>query len=509
MKKRYIFAHLLLLLFFGPASGLHATAVISTPPASGVIITAVQVAKNNEFVEIYNSSEQTVDVTEWQIQYRSAGSQKSSPWESKAAVACVPGSAVGCRVELPSHQRLIFANYEIANLVTQQLSPGNSSGGAFYDSKGQIRLASPVDGDSANFDQQDMIGYGGGNAKVAETTPVGDPGGEVMLRKVDEFGKIIDTNNNAADFQLGCYTPMSQDVPFDKWLAALGGVCQAPANEDEDMVPVTTQPGDGTGQTETPVGDVTNPGQGAVSPTYLPLKISELLPDPASPQVDSSDEFIELYNPNSEAVNTSGYTLETGADFRYHYVLGSQAIAPGGYLAIKSGESHLSLSNSGTTVRLLDPGADVVDLVDSYGLAKTGQGWAFVNGIWQWTTTPTPGQPNVLTLPAAVVPKATATSSVKKTVSIPKTANSKSTKSSTPRAVKAAKTAATQSSPAPAQGGNGGFNLDYALLIPIGAITVGYALYEYRANLARFFRKIRLALTSRNKSEVEPIQQMD
>ena len=41
-------------------------------------------------------------------------------------------------------------------------------------------------------------------------------------------------------------------------------------------------------------------------------QISELLPNPAGTGNDATDEFIELYNPNDQPFDLSGFVLQTG-----------------------------------------------------------------------------------------------------------------------------------------------------------------------------------------------------
>jgi hypothetical protein len=175
---------------------------------------------------------------------------------------------------------------------------------------------------------------------------------------------------------------------------------------------------------------------------WLPLQISELLPNPANPQTDANDEFIEIYNPNDEAVDVEGYSVQTGNNFSYKQILATGTIAPHGYMVLTSGETVLSLANTGGKARLLSPVNEILSETTAYSDAEAGQAWAYINGGWQWTTTPTPGVLNVLTAPIIIAPI------VKSVVpAIKKTAakTSKATKAATTKTpqVKAAKTTKT------------------------------------------------------------------
>jgi hypothetical protein len=51
------------------------------------------------------------------------------------------------------------------------------------------------------------------------------------------------------------------------------------------------------------------PSAAVVTKTYPFVQISELLPNPKTPETDADNEFIELYNPNKQAVDLTGYQI--------------------------------------------------------------------------------------------------------------------------------------------------------------------------------------------------------
>lgn len=193
-------------------------------------------------------------------------------------------------------------------------------------------------------------------------------------------------------------------------------------------------------------------------------QITELLPNPTSPQTDADDEFIELYNPNESAFDLSGFTLEIGLTTKHDYTFDAGTSLPAkSFAAFYSADTHLSLSNSGSQVWLLDTAANVISQSDAYTSAKDGQAWALADGEWYWTTTPTPSTANSIN----------GTSSMG---SAPKV----STKSSS--AVKAAST--TNSSSLPTSGTSSVTPIHPWTLVGIGAAALLYGGYEYRADLA-------------------------
>jgi hypothetical protein len=135
---------------------------------------------------------------------------------------------------------------------------------------------------------------------------------------------------------------------------------------------------------------------GSVNPTTLtitdndqPLVINEILADPASgidgdangdgTRDGSEDEFVEIYNDGSAAVDIGGYTLEDGAGLR-HTFPANTVLDPGVAVVVFGGgtptgipgvvqvssEGFLGLNNGGDDVTLKNASGQVV-LAVSYG----------------------------------------------------------------------------------------------------------------------------------------------
>ncbi len=435
MKKLYKYLAIIVVgLLVGPLS-----AAMADPAPTGVLIVELQTSgagtgtAAQEFVELYNSQDAAVDITGWKLQYRAASKLPADTWPATSAttILCNTGSSTDCRVVVGGRSRVTLATSALGLVGAFGLN------GGFADAGGQIRLVEP----SGTVD--DFIGYG--SALDFETAVAPKPaGGESLKRKVDLIGHFIDTNNNLADFTLGCGLPSPADNA-----APLGGtpdgcpIFELPPVQDPPVVEVPPEPDPPVSDvppvetpTEPPVpadppldplpdpippistdpqpttGDETNiptqpPADTPVNeqpplppaPTYLPLQITEALPDPAAPQTDTADEFVELFNPNDQPVELSGYTLKTGTNFERSIVLSANTILPGQYYIVTSGSSTLSLVNSGTAVRLVDPLGVTVSDVPNYSQAVAGESWILVGDSWTWTTTPTPASANVQTNP--------------------------------------------------------------------------------------------------------------
>jgi hypothetical protein len=202
-------------------------------------------------------------------------------------------------------------------------------------------------------------------------------------------------------------------------------------------------------------------------------QISEVLPNPAPPQSDADDEFIELYNSNDKDFDLSGFMLQAGTSSLHKYTFpDGTIIGPKKFMAFFSADTNLSLSNTQGQVALLDPSDDMLNQTDVYGAAKDGYSWVSADGLWQWTTSPTPNAINIITAPAPKSVKAASTGSSKKSSS-PKTA------------------AASASSPNFPGGGTPAPSLHPAILAGIGSLAVVYALYEYRNDLANQLYRLR------------------
>lgn len=151
-----------------------------------------------------------------------------------------------------------------------------------------------------------------------------------------------------------------------------------------------------------------------ISPTYSDaLVINEFLPDPAG--ADTTAEFIELFNTGSESVNLAGWKLDDADGGSAAYTIPASTMIRGGaFMSFSRSETKIALNNEGDTVRLLAP-TGTVKATATFGASDEGQSFNRVDGSYSLSTTPTPGQPNVIT--AAVEAEEGATSSTVKSTS--------------------------------------------------------------------------------------------
>ena len=201
-------------------------------------------------------------------------------------------------------------------------------------------------------------------------------------------------------------------------------------------------------------------------------QISEVLPNPAPPQTDVDDEFIELYNSNDKDFFLGGFVLQVGTTTLHKYTFpAGTTIRSKQYEVFFSADTGLSLSNSSGQVSLLDPSGNMLSQTDVYGPAKDGYSWVSADGLWQWTASPTPNAVNKITTPLAK-------SSSKNVASSKKSVSSK-----TP--------AAASFNPSGPSSGTPVSSLHPAILAGIGSLAVIYAMYEYRNDLANQLYRLR------------------
>lgn len=450
------------LVFFVSLSALlvvATTAKVSAMPAP-VLISEVQLrstaSASEEFIELYNNSDQTVDLSTYKLEYYTASATAFSPLNT-------PGKTIELSGNLYPHGYFLVASSGyLPGVATLNLA--TSLG--LNDSTGAVRLAR---NEATATSTEDVIGWG--TAKLYEGTVATKPAtGKTLARNLSET-LMTDTDNNSVDFSvLNEETPSSANV--------------APPTSDPEPTPDP----DETPPLETPdpapiVEPVTTPDP-VPATVLLPLSISELLPNPASPATDDADEFVELYNPNDQEVSLEGYRVETGANYTYHYVFSEGVIPAHGYLAVFSKDTNLTLSNSAGGARLLDPSGAIVYEVLPYEDANDGEAWAYIDGVWKWTLTPTPSVVNALRLPVLPIAKANnpvakAKSTKTTTTAKPKTTTAKTAtaKKTTASKVKAASTTNADEAPL------GPAPLHPSVLVGVGLLALLYAVYEYRGDI--------------------------
>lgn len=412
--------------------------------SSSVVISEVQtgdtVSLSDEFVELYNSSLSDVDLTDWTLEYKSA---TGASWTKKTTLV---GS-------IHSYGYFLLAP------STYLIADGSFSAG-LSGVAGQVRIK---DKDGVVVD---TLGWGA-TANAAEASPALAPSAGQSLerlpgRLLEDGGNASDTDDNSKDFVIRT-SPQAQTST---------SAMEVPGTPSESE-------------------EVTEDETGPVAKIYLPLMITELLPDPAAPTLDSRDEFIELFNPNSVDVDLEGYVLQAGSNFHDYYVLPATTIKAGGYLALFSADTHMSLTNAGGAARLLDPNGSLAAQVGEYPKAETGASWSLIDGSWAWSLAATPAVDNVLTELEKPVTKTAAVASVKKTpkpkVTTTKPKSTKVAKAATAKKTPASKAKSAVSKAAAPLVAAVSSPSSFWLLTLAGVLTLGLIAYEFRFDLQNYY----------------------
>lgn len=131
------------------------------------------------------------------------------------------------------------------------------------------------------------------------------------------------------------------------------------------------------------------------------VQFNEILPNP-----NGSDEveYVELFNPTSFDIELSGMKLDDEDGGSRPYIIPENVIIkPQEYMVISRRDSGVTLNNTEDEVRLLYPDNSLI-LKVAFEEIKEGNAYAInPEGSWEWTTTPTPGEPNIITAPVEKV----------------------------------------------------------------------------------------------------------
>jgi len=409
-------------------------------PLNQVIITEVFPGNpspnaGQEFIEIYNNTALDIDLSGWHVQYASA---TKTDWLSPTRTISLSGAIKSGEYYLIASTGYLTDTADITYSSTLSQTGGHLR---VIDDGGLL---------------QDQIGWGNAVMPLGVAIPA-PPSGSSISRLTNSLGFNLSEDNNT-DYAISLSPTPSADN-----LITLAAV-------EEDVA-----------SSSSPTPSTTPP----VTVEYADIQISELLPNPAAPQSDDKDEYVELYNPNSFDVDLSGYIIATGINSTYKYAVKNLVIPAGGYALFKSGDTNLSLSNTTGKAQLMAPDGTLLDETGVYDKALPGAAWIFNAGNWVWTTTATPGLDNIYTQ-LTFVKAATTTKKAAKAPS--KTAKRKSpaaAKTKKKKSVKSAVPLAGSTTPPPAA------PIHPLVLAGIGSGALLYALYEYRNDLGNTLYRLR------------------
>lgn len=459
-----------MLLFF-PALAV-AEALPARDNSQKLIITELKVKTDSsydEFIELYNNGLTDLDLSNYYLEYCNV----------VEPLTCASSTPASTKTEQLPQQILAPNDFIILAIKTNELNGSLplSSISSLKDTEGSLRLyLKELENDTVSTVLIDELSW-----KHGDNLPEGAY--DVPTLRFQSLQRITKSDDVPVVFEdgwvAGSPTPGSIFIespppppivePFDSPTDPVSEISEQIV--DDPQVPET----DPVVETE-PV-PLTR---------FLPLQITELLPNPAPPFTDALDEFVEIYNPNDQPIDLTGYKVQTGNTYSYSYELSDLSLSGDGYLTLTSGNTNLSLANTGGKARLLDPNGVVVAETMPYENAPEGQAWALINALWAWTTTATPARSNTLTTPVPIIKPAkktvVATKTIKKTPIAKKASTKKvSAKISSAKksAVKSAATARDDETDPPMI-----MPLHTGVLAAVGVFALVYAGYEYRQDMA-------------------------
>lgn len=413
-------------------------------PLFNVIFSEVLVGSQNsgseEFIELYNLSGSTVNLTNWRIEYFSVASVDATK----------PTRTINLSGEIPPDSYfLVSSSAYTTELESLKYTATLSQTG------GSIRLTNLNEG---SYLLEDALGWGEGKMGLGDPA-LAPSAGQALIRNLSEEEVYEPGLNNIDDFTTSTeLTPLSpNELPPEPEVIL-------PSD------PISEEPIPETGNTEPKV--------------YLAVEVSEILPNPAEPDSDADSEFVELFNPHSVPVDIGGYVLKAGLNGTYKHTFSAGTfVEPNSYIVVTSANSSLTLSNTAGKVLLYDPEGTMLSESATYSEAPAGQAYILVDGAWQWTVAITPALANNYVAPPPPIVK----SSAKK-----KTASKAKKAKATKKAVVKTKTSTAKNN----DPGAGAIRevsgpVHPLVLAGLGVLTVAYAGYEYRYDVKNLIQKLR------------------
>lgn len=390
----------------------------------GIIISQVYVGDKTSprLVELYNNTDEPIDITSWCLRYVSASAELSYGSNSSMR-ACFKSESITQHLILSARSYLLVGSSQLTistdYLMTEGLGSGSS--GKVYLVNGQQQLV-----DTFGWGSETQTQYAEGSPKISDGNTT-----KVYERKQSSSGIYVDTNNNNDDFfnsnlrtaySIGSIVevddvclnlPEIQVLVPEGMSLSDGWQCiqeQVDICENIDGQQLVLQPGmevdDDNNcyqdvcmnlpgfQSSAPAGFQMDTQNLTCSLGIVPIQVTELLPNPDGD--DKNNEFIEIYNPNTIAVDLTYHVFYLNGDYtkEYRFPIGL-TIDPQSYLAIYSRDISFTLTNTFNSLRLRSFDNIHVFDVPEYHNPKSGETWALIDGVWQYTNTPTPGTANV------------------------------------------------------------------------------------------------------------------
>lgn len=343
---------------------------------------------NDELIEIENQSLLPVDVTNWSLVYIASTNSYSTLYTIRSA-------SLGARVMLPPGARETF--FSTKYIANHPAAHGYVGAESFTGKMGYTTAGLELRDDSDN--PIDTVRWGSAWLASIDATPAVSMSTTTLLQRIG-----ADTDNNRNDFrsllqagQLFGYGQLYELV--DQCTNIDGMQAELPSDMKKDAigncVSLDICPNIDGVQADVPEGMELY--RGACKQIFVPAKlfITELLPNPSG--IDTSNEFVELYNASDNDAALDDYYLD---------IAGRHVVFPAGamvrahsYRTFSDTELALTLANTtGVSLVLMSRNHIKVDSAPVYVDAPIDMAWAWVNDSWQYTNQLTPGLQNKVSI---------------------------------------------------------------------------------------------------------------
>lgn len=430
-----------------------------TTNAPSLLISHFKVTSSSgQFVTLYNASSAAIDTAKYQLVYFNNYDVSKATASKLVALSGV----------VPPHGYVLVSDATAVlcyQMTVMSTSLGFSSTAGFIalQSLSQAFVGGPITNNTLDY-----VGWSKTAASGAQTLPTSTAAFMTRTPLSSQNSPIV---NSAGD---GSWLAVQPDPNNSCSFTALAtGKTTAIYGT---LLPATQPPA-----TQDVVSDAMGPviNEGLMAPV-----INELLPNPTGTGNDATDEYVELYNPNAATFDLSAYELRTGTTSQHTYVFPSGSQLPAqSFVAFYAATTGISLSNTEGQAVLYDPNGTQLSSTMAYTTAKDGYAWALANNTWQWTTTPTPSAINVIHLPLVTQKKATVKKSAVATPSVATGSN---------QLASAQESSATSNQTDQTQ-----TPLHPWTLALVATLALLYGAYEFRTDLARYFKQLRRNFTHR------------
>ena len=303
-----------------------------------VVINEIQITggtgkSDNDFIELYNTTEKPVDVTDWKIE-----KIIKSGTQSVVKNFSAPSNQ---KIIIPENGYLLWAcsngefNKETLAGLASSATLSNDYSIALFDEKNILI---------------DALTYGSGHTKIFNPGVLffSNPPANTSLERDLEKNLFFLQNN-----------PSPQNNAFLEEIL-----------KDTEEV------------------------KNEISRKDLKLRLNEVFPNPAAKGEDN--EYIELYNFGDKDIDLTGFILKDATQSGGYVFPAETEIKPGEFLVIYKSISKISLNNTEEQIYLLDDNENQVDFLEYFKTKEESSfGFDEAENTFRWSKNLTPGAKNI------------------------------------------------------------------------------------------------------------------